>query len=336
MAYETGTLDGSATTASLLAALGVFAAADGWTVNESSTGYIRLTKGVCTVSLTENLTVTMNDTAGPSGNANAPDHCIEGRLGSYTAPQIIASSERVRTNDLTPPFANYWFFSGGPEDPPYIHVVVQKASGRFSNFSFGVLDKKGVGHTGGAFLIGNRFNWGFASTQINSNTNGSNVTASGHYMFGSVNTPTSFSTLNLSAGDLDAGLVIADYSNASYTNGRFNPLFTPTTGFSMGSSTSRWFGHFFHLGPNPVNGVTPLLEIPVMRFTSNSRLQYYGSMPNWRYCSMIGRDEAETVSFAGEEWMIFPFKRARPWTPEPIATRTVTSGPYGFAVKKVE
>ena len=50
---------------------------------------------------------------------------------------------------------------------------------------------------------------------------------------------------------------------------------------------------------------------------------------------MIGREEAETVTFGTDEWMIFPVKRFLPWNPEPFDQRIVTSGPYGYAIKKV-
>lgn len=344
MGYQTGTLDGTANLASLVGLISAFAATQGWTVNNAPAGdaNLYLTNGDCHATIHTLFTGTMNDTYGPSGSGATPDHILIGRLNAVDVPMTkaqVVSSYGVQTNDLTPPYANYWLFSGGVGDPPYIHLVVQKASGRFCHFSFGVLDKKGVPYSGGAFMFGEFYNWGFGGSSPDSNASGSNIDGANHYYFGK--TPSSSyyprSTYNISMGEIDPGVVIADGPGPSvFPNGVLTPLFDATDSFaSMGASAARWLGNFFHLGPMPVNGVTPLMEVPVLRYSPNQRVQYFGSVPNWRYCSMIGRDEGETVSFAGEEWMIFPIKRARPWVPEPYAEKIVTSGPYGFAVKKV-
>ena len=163
MGYQTGTLDGTANLASLVGLISAFAATQGWTVNNAPAGgaSLYLTNGDCHATLHTQTASTMNDTYGPSGSNSAPDHILAGRLNAVNAPltsaEVLADAG-VRTNDLTPPYANYWLFSGGVGDPPYIHLVVQKASGRFCHFSFGVLDKKGVAYSGGAFMIGERYN----------------------------------------------------------------------------------------------------------------------------------------------------------------------------------
>lgn len=340
MGYQTGTLDGTANIASLVGLISAFAVTQGWTVNNAPAGgaNLYLTNGDCHATIHTTTTGTMNDTYGPSGSGAAPDHIMVGRLNAVDAPltsaEVLAAAG-VRTNDLTPPYANYWLFSGGVGDPPYIHLVVQKASGRFCHFSFGVLDKKGVAYSGGAFMIGERYHWGFGWWEA-SGTSGSNIDAPSHYYFGRTGSYGQ-STYNISMGEIDPGVVISDGpSSSSFPNGILTPLFDVVDSFSpMNAYSARWLGNFFHLGPMPINGVTPLMEVPVLRYSPNQRVQYFGSLPNWRYCSMIGRDEGETVSFAGEEWMIFPIKRARPWVPEPYAEKIVTSGPYGFAVKKV-
>ena len=174
MGYQTGTLDGTANLASLVGLISAFAATQGWTVNGNY-----LSNGDCHATLHTLTTGTMNDTYGPSGSNVAPDHILIGRLNAVDAPMTtgeVVSPYGVQTNDLTPPYANYWLFSGGVGDPPYIHLVVQKASGRFCHFSFGVLDKKGVPYSGGAFMFGEFYNWGFGGSAPNSNASGSNTT----------------------------------------------------------------------------------------------------------------------------------------------------------------
>ena len=135
-------------------------------------------------------------------------------------------------------------------------------------------------------MIGERYNWGFGSPEA-SGTSGSNIDASSHYYFGRT-VSYGQSTYNISMGEIDPGVVISDGpSPSSFPNGILTPLFDVVDSFSpMTASSARWLGNFFHLGPMPVNGVTPLMEVPVLRYSPNQRVQYFGSLPNWRYCSM--------------------------------------------------
>lgn len=336
MSFQTGSLDGTATVASLLDLVRNFANGDGWTTQVIAGG-CHLSKGECHATLIGVTTTTLADTYGTGGNV--PDHQIVGRLRAtnvpFTAAEVTGSASRVVSNDFTPPYANYWLFSGGPGDAPYIHLVVQKASGRFCHLSLGVVDKKGAAYTGGAFLFGMRYYWAFASNGAGNSSNGSYVPASSHYTPLSSGGPNGFATYNLYMGDVDPGVIITDNSNLSFANGKLTSLYSPSLSINVSSSSSRWLNPFFHLGPNPLNGVTTLMEAPVMRYSANSRLQYLGSVPGWRCCSMIGRDEGETVTFGTDEYMIFPVKRFLPWNPEPYDQKIVTSGPYGYAIKKV-
>lgn len=336
MSFQTGSLDGTATVATLLDLVRNFANGDGWTT-QVVTGGCHLSKGECHATLIGVTTTTLSDTYNTGGNV--PDHQIVGRLRAtnvpFTSAEVTGSTSRVVSNDFTPPYANYWLFSGGPGDAPYIHLVVQKASGRFCHLSLGVVDKKGAAFTGGAFLFGMRYYWAFSTNGTGASSNGSNVAGGGHYTPLSSGGPTGFANYNVYMGDVDPGVVISDTSQTTYANGKLASLYSTTLSINASSFNSRWLNPFFHLGPAPLNGVTPLMEAPVMRYSGNNRLQYIGSVPGWRCCSMIGREEAETVTFGTDEWMIFPVKRFLPWNPEPYDQKLVTSGPYGYAIKKV-
>jgi hypothetical protein len=350
MAFETNVLTGAETLADIFGLIDNFATANGWTVHNSTSTYLRLEQGDCHVSLAATTTATVDDKNGPSGSNAAPDHRIEARLsvpgdGGVAEATIRASALRAVSNDWTPPYANYWLFSGdGVDDPPYIHLVVQKSNGRFCHLSFGVYDKKGAVYDGGAFVHGVYFHWWFANAAFPSSgfsREGSDASSSDHWFVGSAVNQSGFATYNVYLGDVDSDAVIHNNGNTAITNGRMTGLFENGGGVigydsGLSSSSARWFGHVFFLGPNPINGVSPLFEIPAMRFYSpNGRSQYLGSVPGVSYCSMIGRNEGEEVSFATDDYMIFPVKRFLPWKPEPWAARVVTSGPYGFAFKKV-
>lgn len=349
MAFETNVLTGAETLADIFELIDNFATANGWTVHNSTSSYLRLEQADCHVSLATTTTATVNDLNGPSGSNAAPDHRIEGRLsvpgdGGVAEATIRASGFRSVSNDWTPPYANYWLFAGdGVDDPPYIHLVVQKTNGRFCHLSFGVLDKKGAVYDGGAFLCGVFWHWWFTNASFPGNgysAEGSDISAFDHCWIGNANIQNTFATYNVYMGDLDSDAVIHNNGNTAITNGKLTALMDGSSGVisiaNMSSPEARWMGHLPFLGPNPINGVTPLFEIPIMRYNpTNLRSHYLGSMPGIRYCSMIGRNEAEEVSFATDDHMIFPFKRFLPWKPEPWPTRTVTSGPYGFGFKKI-
>ena len=344
MAFETSVLSGTETLTDIFDLLTTFATAEGWTIHTSTGIDFHASNGDCHVSLIGRTNVTVNDLYGSTADATSDDHRIEGRLRAdataYSTGDITGSNTRVVTNDWLGPYSNYWLFSGDVGDPPYIHLVVQKANGRFCHLSFGVVDKKGAVYDGGAFLTGVFWHWWFDSAVQNTNSaQGSDISSGDHLFYGLSNESNVFAGHNISMGDLDSDIIVANCSLVSYTHGKMTPLMGRQSGIrsltNMPTTVSRWIGHFFYLGPNPLNGVTTLMEVPVMRYTENDRSYYLGSLPGIRYCSMIGRTEVEDVSFASDDYIIFPMKRALPWEPEPWSTRTVTSGPFGMAIKKI-
>ena len=342
MAFDSGSFGGSEVLADIFDLLDGFMTANGWTIHSSTGATLHASNEECHVNLITQTATIMDDTTGPSGSSTAPDHWIIGKLGASDTPVAVGGAERVVSNDWTPPYANYWMFSGGEDDPPYVHLVVQKANGRFCHLSFGILDKKGVEYTGGAFLAGLYWNWGFAEPTFPTtgwSGDGSDISQSGHLWFGHANENINYASHNLFLGELDSNAVIANTSAVTYPHGKMVPLTGRRAGAlsmaQLDSASARWLGHIPFLGPNPINGVTPLMEMPVMRFyTPNGRAQFLGTVPGQRLCSMLGRQEAEQVSFSTDEYLIFPFKRYLPWNPEPWADRLVTSGPYGWAFKK--
>lgn len=334
MAYETGALAGTVTLADLMVILGNFLSADGWTVHTNSGGTLHASADDCHVNLVQNTTDTLADTL-VSGSA-APDHGIYGKLAPNSTPlsNVGSGDSRVRSNDFTPPYANYWIFSGAVGEPKYCHLVVQKANGRFCHIEFGNLDKKGMTYQGGAYLGGLSWDWGFNAGSADSGTDdGSDIDGANNFWLGNnANTRGNFSGYNIYLGELDTDRVIYPQSSDNLVE-----LMSSTGMTNVGnihSGDARWLGHIFFLGPNPINGVSPLFERPCLWWNpTNSRSRFLGTIPGARFLSMIGRVEAETVTFGGDSYVIFPFKRGLPWEPEPWEQRIVTSGPYGFALK---
>lgn len=358
MAFQSGVLNGTHTLTDILTLLKDFAVADGWTVNYFTYPYLHMRSGDCWVNLFANTAPTMNDLHGASASATAPDHRIDGHLSSgFTAnanpatqynnqpdsPIVVTgTSAQVVSNDFTAPFAKYWLFSGAAGEPKYIHLVVQKANGRFCHLSFGNVDKKGAAYTpGGAFLGGVFWTWGF-----NVATDTDNITSLGssigglHSWLGDATQVGNITTYNLYVGTLaGAERKVLHGSAAGTAFDTLVALMSRQNDIKALSqfdySVGRWLGHLFFLGPNPINGRTPLFELPLMWANSvTQRNRLIGSLPGLRWASMIGRTEAEEITYGSEAYMIFPIKRALPWNPEPFPAKIVTSGPFGFAYKK--
>ena len=341
MAYETGTFAGTETLLDLVTIMKDFAVADGWTLDAFAGNTLRMHADQCFANFNINTTATVNDSKGSTGLTASPDHRLEGRLGvDTTAVTVSGDYRRVSCNDMTPPYSKYWLYSGAVGDPKYIHLVVLKANGRYCHMSFGNLDKKGASYAGGAYMTAVYWNWWFNATSISpsGSNEGSDVrTSSNTFPFGPhQNDRTSY---NVFVGDLSSSnKVLSGSTTDSYD--KLAAVISSQAGRTLNDGNwsaagSLALSHIFFLGPVSINGVTPVFECPVYWTDSaTSRVRLLGTVPGFRFASMINRKEGETISFASDQYDIYPFKRALPWYPEPWATKTVTSGPYGLAIKK--
>ncbi len=341
MTTQTGTFSGSDGLADFLQIVHDFAVDEGWTVTAFSGLNLNMNNGdACFANIQGYTSDTVNDTYGSTASATSPDHRLYIRLGTNsTSLTPRGNNGTVAVNDLQGPYSKYWLFSGGPSDPKYIYAVLQKSNGRFCVFGIGNLDKKGVTYTGGGFAFGMWWGWYF---QNSSNTpgfwsnEGSDPSSTRHVTpFEHDSGSQDICSYAINVGEFSEGTqIIAGYGSNSYS--RLSGLYDRSTDVGQSEGASRWLGSFFFVGPNPINGVTPLIEAPILwENNSTGRNRCLGALPNFRFCSMLGRKEAEEVSFASDNYMVFPFKKALPWNPEPWSTKVVTSGPYGYAIKEV-
>lgn len=368
MAYENNSFSPTDGFDQVQAKLATFAVAQGWTSHYNTSPYLHLSKGDVFVNLFFNTAPTVDD-RGNTGSATAPDYTIYGHLstaftsngtntiqflnqtGSLVNGSNLGDSAFVKANDFVGPYSQYWLFSGAGGDPDYIHMIVQKANGRFCYFGFGKLDKKGASYTGGAFLCATFWHWWFqqgASPGVVSSGQGSDTqpnsslwagaAGAGHAFLGDAN-----GNYNIWLGDLDLTfpMIAHDFQTPGNSYEGVTPMMARSPNANLQGLENinvdpRWLHPIFFLGPNPVNGVTPFFELHVPKSASaaGNRSFYMGAVPGYRWCSMINRLEAETVALGSDDWLVFPFKRALPWYPEPFSTKTITSGPYGHTFKK--
>lgn len=342
MGYATGSFSGADDFESVYNVLKSFLTSEGWAVTGSYPAVLSASAGRCHVNLSFINSATLNDSRGSTGLAASPDHRVLGRLGVDATPIVPVAATAATSNDWTAPYAKYWLFGAAAGEEKYCHFVVQKANGRFCHLSFGNVDRKGTEYSGGAYIDALYWGWSFSAANYPTSSlsgEGSDITASSHGCLGDSGETNSRASYNVFVGDLDpANPVMNNSAATSNTTARLATLWN-RTGLSLAaisSASARWLGWLFFAGPNPVNGASPVFETPLLKFNPvSNRAQYLGDIPGRRVCSMIGRNEAEVITYGPDTYMVFPWKRALPWTPEidPWTTKTVTSGPYGYAFK---
>lgn len=350
MAYATGS---AATVDDMLEAIENFAIADGWTIQKRATNLLFLEKGICKVVMGRHV-YTYTDYA--TGSAvSTTDHSIGASLCTsintalnqyWSHPGSLVTSETdgdgVHCNALFNGIAEYHLFSGdtGAGDPDYIYCVMRTTGDLWRHFGFGLADKRGMSHSGAAFLSGSsgRFY-----------RDGSSLTSGGTYFNQAGRAPYPYlrnrNAVETRGGGFnhyipDALPNTPDWSAMSSDrqvwgiNGRDKAStqfpFSSTIcspGISQpicGAPPSQWGGqaqlfpcHIFYDAPVP------------------DKLCYVGDYPNVRALNMEGLLPKQELTLAGDTWFVAPISRQTAWMTQAEAGAQHTSGHYALAFKKI-
>jgi hypothetical protein len=362
MAYATS---GGGNIQALVNAIRDFAVGLGWTNAGSGTnsrgGYQFLQKGICNVAM-EWITTGTYFTYTTSGGAgsNIADH----RLRAFTGSGINASRTTyyghpgypngtveysgsltsvrptlcgVETNNLTGPLSAWHLFSNATGD--YIHVAVNTNADFWSHFSFGLVDKGAMTHSGAAYVAG----------------------ATNYYARDNNNADPGYSPLNYNKpssqrpifSDVYTQLYIPD---ALPVESGFTTIAMPSFGWPSTAGSCVHYPLAFRDGPSyfPSNdglgaalldhvagasaptwsGQVPLYGIPsIIRRNDDGKIITVGMYPDVRYVNMTGLLPGQEITLSGTTWKVFPIMRQEPWS----SSRTLfvaTSGQYGVAYKK--
>jgi len=351
--YSTGSGDYVA----LMAAVLAHAVADGWT---TSGGTWPISKGNVKGVDWSTFTVTEPDRTF-LGGASRTTRYVRISVGnslanSTTNAALIASSATVANMHQT--FTSWHIFSdSGVGKPNYIHVVVNFSNGVngdcYTHFSFGELDKHGMGHTAIIYASSSpKRGWaidtlsGTNSSDWNSGMYGrtlSPYTGRAQFTF-----PTSYNGLNnlvyiidplispVPASGWPAANDLQNGSNVihSYQVGSGANLISNNRSSSYDFNWAAWSQFSI---PQPYSGAVslgPLAFWLLQAISTSAQMMYLGSFPNVRICSMEGYIPGNIISYASEDWMIFPMLRDTPWSQMQLAD-VVSSGRSGFAFKKV-
>lgn len=315
----------------LQAQLRTFLLANGWTsgganIVTSSDGY--------SFRITANKTALRN--AYPFTDPDLPDHVFDVEFDRAGVGGAAGYTTKAGSNDFTGPFPNAWFFTDGK----YAHVAAQVGSNRYSHASFGSLDDKAMHAAPVAFHIGlyyiwwrsNLEYWNFGSegrSPFNQPDNSNHEYGHfGHDGQICVAVPDGVADPLLDFADgpiIDPAIVRSFNPWASYSNG------------SAGNTTGYMLDFLTSIENKPITGGVPLVPMPVSMWGSDGAQFWLGEIPAMRACKMNGLNPAQTITYAGEDWIVFPIKQLG----EETATRYGTNFQpvcntvqYGFAYRK--
>lgn len=237
------------------------------------------------------------------------DRAAIGLSAAYTGEEAVV-------NDCTGPFPNIWLFTD--DAATYAHVVAQVSADRYSHFSFGNVNPRGMHTENLPFCAG--LYWQYWADQANfSNSSGNgnpfNNPSSGSHQVGQFaeasNRTDDFAGLRVGvpAGLLDSSLGFtagAQEQILAYelcTRSYFRTV--------QGNYWSRMLDFASSIRNHSFTGGVNLAPLPVMAraASDNSLFSYLGDLPNICYVNMIGLSPGQVLTFAGDEWICFPLKQ---------------------------
>jgi hypothetical protein len=214
------------------------------------------------------------------------------------------------TNDLTGPFPNVWLYTD--DAGTFCHVIAQVATRRFTHFSFGDLNNRGLHAVDIPYAVG-MFQWYWQHiadyiNNFNSNFNNwsSNAHAVGHFGDGSGNA-SRYCTVGIPDGVVDPLLGFTDGPiqgpNIWQTNHRYIE-----NNYVNGQNVHASFTDYFMSVDNQGHtGGTPIFPLPILTYPNDqSAMAYLGELHYVGIVGMTGLAPGQILDFAGEEWMCFP------------------------------
>lgn len=352
----------------LLNQLGVFAAANGWTVQYNASGQLGVYKGDCKVALGKRTSTpdinrqmlrsggTVVDTpiAGTLCTAFSGTDVFSGHTG---APALTVNY--VWTNDWNGPFTEVHFLSGADND--YIHVFARtvatspRIDDRWSCLSFGFLDQVGMSGPKIPYLTGTWFEfWENSSSPTSNNYSPNRPSSSGSFPSNAQSTSGSAST-----GHSFAFGAIGNGSQLQYFSSHFGIISGFLDESIFASPPSVAYGQLgnrhVHDKNSNIRSTTPYAMvgdianfaspqltvlgntlIPAMCFYGTSHnlpLCFLGQYPGMRWFDMTNLSAAEEFEVNTDTWIVFPFKQKNSES-EVANTGPINTWKYGYAILK--
>jgi hypothetical protein len=314
----------------ILDSIGTFALALGWTVARNNT----YTSGLNSQRILS-LSLDGFDHAHFASNLS-PTHTeiITMRSIGYTGTgELIAQPQRSATTFSNlfsaGAYVNLWLF-GDSGSSPYIHCVLEHASGRYRHFGIGNLIKKGT-WVGGGYHYGTYWDSSLSSSvDVNAHRRPfSEYAGSGRALHNSIRCDNAdLAVANITGVD---NRYIAYSTSAGDTN-------AVTTGYGM-AATQGTFAYvrnmsFLDHSISSFNQRVSLLNISHFVRRAGDYVSYIGDVPDVRAVNVDPFQAQEEYSIGSDVWKIFPMVRSG--TGSGTGDSNSRSGSYGIAYRKVE
>ena len=309
MAFQTAT---STSIDNLMAQLGTFLVANGWTQDfftAGDPGRAGWSKNAVFVAFqwtdaTDGGVLAIYQNTSNDDSANV--WLSTGDSGQGAATLTTTSFDTARNvNNFAGPHTAYWFFEQNAS-PSYVHVVVEVDAGRFRHFGFGELEKVGD-WVGGEYCYGHY--WDQSASRID------DVNSGFHNVGLDVATfqTQMEGTIKLEGFPQQA---VGDEWGVTGQGGTF-PRGTDRAGNDrmplLGSWRGGWGPQAFSMFELSVlSAFKPM--IPLIYFVRDTSpapddIRILGTHPDIRVVNMGNIDPGETFTVAGETWFVFPFVR---------------------------
>lgn len=354
MTYSTGSGDYNA----LMAAVLAHAVSDGWT---TTGGNWPISKGnVRGVDWTSYTASEADRTL--LGGASKTARYIRIAIGTSTANATAnkaANGTSVQVANMEYALTSWHIFSD-PSVCDYIHVVANFSNGVnadcYTHFSFGELDKHGMGHTAIVYATSSPKRGYSVDGSVNNTCgdwNGGEYgrTLSPYVGQAAFSYPSYYNGCNnlvwivdptiapLPASGWPAINALNDNSQVLNTIQHYSSSWTNIQpSFRTASNPEpSWSCWPQFTTPQPYSGAVSMAPLPfwvLQSLTSSAQIMYVGSFPNVRVCSMESYNPQTIITYGSEDWMLFPMLRSTPWA-QMQTLDVVSSGRTGYAFKKV-
>jgi hypothetical protein len=371
MAYATG--GSGASLDDLMDALRGFCAGLGWTIDkfDAVNKLLFMTKGLAAVTMWWGDTSTVPIWSGPN-NGGAITNTIDGRiymalntannaaLATYHShPGSVVTSnfdnDAAMVNGLQGAYIG-WHFFADPTVSDHVHVVVQKNADTFRHFSIGMVDQKGLTHSGVAYVTGQPSIWYRNVNQYNPANGGGVFNDSRYQALPFVRNDGNFSGTGSDNGSPSIILKNSDAWPAVWNGpiaganglvfqfrhmlGLMGSFGNPNEFPSAGNAGNKLLDMVVIAEPMPFSNVVPMFPVPVFRNylnnldNSKNAICYLGDFPNVRAINMTNMLPGQEIDLTGDIWKVFPALRQENWAMARIGDKA-SSGQFAVAYKKV-
>lgn len=342
----------------LLSVINSFAQSQGWTevFNDIvANGQLGIEKGNAHITLGEKpgenpIARTDEVNGGTVNDATlymVANHSINPATQTYWGqPNSIITSQtdddNVFNNDLAGSFSNVWLYSNATGS--YIHVVVQSSANRYTSFSFGVLDKKGMSNPDVAYVSGMFYEW-----WPGVNPYAGTISAAWIYPTSVEHAIGFFGENDLTSSVRKNGVMLFIPDGVidpvlGFTDGDFQTLSIDRImqrgddkDFAIVNGDGKMLDHFLAVDNSLTTGGIPMSGLGV-RYIENNITTYVGDYPDVRLVNMTNINPAQEIKFGADTWQCFPLKRKgdRSETTFGVNPQPNTNSiEYGIAIKKV-